>query len=342
MPLMKSFNERNPVTIAIVGTVVSVLVVLGAFYWKHLPFVNSSTSYTADFREAAGLKSGDDVRVAGVKVGNVTGISLEGTHVRVDFDVSGTWIGDQSHAAIKIKTLLGQKYLAVDPLGTRALDPSTAIPLGRTTSPYDVTTALEGLGADLGQINSTQLAKSFTALADAFRNTPSAVHASLTGLSALSKTIASRDNELAQLVQNTRKITDVLANDNPQIDALLRDGNILLQELQRRSAAITTLFNGTKALSKQLTGLVNDNNATLGPALTQLDRVTTILQNNQANLDNALRLIGPYYKLLNDAVGSGPWLDVYICGLFNSRGLPQLDATAQRNCAPQAPNGNGG
>ena len=144
------------------------------------------------------------------------------------------------------------------------------------------------------------------ALADAFRNTPSAVHASLTGLSALSKTIASRDNELAQLVQNTRKITDVLANDNPQIDALLRDGNILLQELQRRSAAITTLFNGTKALSEQLTGLVNDNNATLGPALTQLDRVTTILQNNQANLDNALRLIGPYYKLLNDAVGSGP------------------------------------
>ncbi len=280
--------------------------------------------------------------VAGVNVGNVSGISLEGTHVRVDFDVSGTWVGNQSTAAIKIKTLLGQKYLAVDPLGTASQNPSEAIPLSRTSSPYDVTTALEGLGSNLGQINSAQLGQSFRTLADAFRNTPASVRASLEGLSALSKTVASRDDELALLVRNTRKITDVLANDNPQIAALLRDGNILLHELQSRSDAITTLFNGTQALSQQLTGLVNDNNATLGPALTQLDRVTTILEQNQSNLDNALRLIGPYYNLLNNAVGNGRWLDVYICGLFTRRGLPQLNATAQRNCAPQAPTGNGG
>jgi phospholipid/cholesterol/gamma-HCH transport system substrate-binding protein len=339
---MKSFNERNPVTIAIVGSIVAVLIALGAFYWKHLPFVNSSTGYSADFTEAAGLKTGDDVRVAGVKVGDVTAIALQGAHVHVSFDVSSTWIGDQSTAEIKIKTLLGQKFLAVDPLGTQSLDPARTIPLTRTSSPYDVTTALEGLGSDLGQIDSTQLARSFETLADAFRNTPASVHASLKGLSALSQTIASRDQELAQLVQNTRQLTDVLANNNPQIDALLRSGNVLLRELQSRSAAITTLFNGTRDLSQQLTGLVNDNNATLGPALTQLDRVTTILQRNQANLDNALRLIGPYYNLLNNAVGNGRWLDVYICGLFTSRGLPQLDATAQRNCAPHAPTGNGG
>lgn len=339
---MKSFNERNPVTIAVVGSIVSVLVVIGAFYWNHLPFVNTTTGYSAEFPEAAGLRAGDDVRVAGVKVGTVTGIALSGTHVQVTFNVSDTWIGNDSRADIKIETLLGQKYLAVEPLGTRALDPSTPIPLHRTSSPYDVTTALEGLGSDLGQINSTQLAKSFTALADAFRNTPASVRASLKGLSALSKTIASRDDELALLVQNTRRITDVLANDNPQIDKLLTDGNVLLSELRSRSAAITTLLDGTKSLSAQLIGLVNDNNTTLAPALTQLNRVATILQTNQQNLDNALRLIGPYYSLLNDAVGNGRWLDVYICGLFNRRGLPQLNSSAQRNCAPQAPTGNGG
>jgi phospholipid/cholesterol/gamma-HCH transport system substrate-binding protein len=342
MKPVKSFNERNPVTIAIVGMIVFVLVALGAFYWKHLPFVSSATGYHADFHEAAGLRSGDDVLVAGVKVGNVTGVSLEGTHVRVDFDVSSTWVGDQSTAAIKIKTLLGQKFLAVDPLGTTSLDPSKPIPLRRTSSPYDVTTALEGLGSDLGQINSAQLAQSFRALADAFRNTPASVRAGLKGLSALAKTVASRDDELALLVRNTRRITDVLATDNPQINALLRDGNILLRELQSRSAAITALFNGTQELSQQLIGLVNDNNTTLGPALTQLDRVTTILSQNQANLDNALRLIGPYYNLLNNAVGNGRWLDVYICGLFTRGGLPELGASAQRDCAPQAPTGNGG
>jgi phospholipid/cholesterol/gamma-HCH transport system substrate-binding protein len=172
-------------------------------------------------------------------------------------------------------------------------------------------------------------------MADAFRNTPSVVRASLNGLSRLSQTIASRDNALALLVQNTRRITAVLSQNNPHIDALVRDGNLLLRELQGRSAAITTLLTGTQKLSAQLIGLVHDNNASLSPALAQLSRVTDILQRNQGNLDNALRLIGPYYTLLNDAVGNGPWLDVYLCGLFAANGDPQLNSTAQRNCAPQ-------
>ena len=59
--------------------------------------------------------------------------------------------------------------------------------------------------------------------------------------------------------------------------------------------------------------------------------MTTILEQNQSNLDNALRLIGPYYNLLNNAVGNGRWLDVYICGLFTRRG----DPAAERHRAAQ-------
>jgi phospholipid/cholesterol/gamma-HCH transport system substrate-binding protein len=313
-----------------------VVVVLAAFYWKRLPLLNNSAGYHADFAEAAGLRSGDGVLVAGVSVGTVSGVSLEGDHVRVDFDVDGTWIGNRSTAAIKIKTLLGRKYLAVDPLGSTAQNPGSAIPLDRTSAPYDVTTALEGLGGRLGQIRTGQLARSFTAIADTFRHTPAVVRSSLAGLSRLSQTIASRDDALALLVQNTRRITAVLSRNDPHIDALVRDGNLLLRELQGRSAAITALLRGTQQLSRQLTGLVADNDATLGPALDQLGRITTILQRNQGNLQNALRLIGPYYSLLDDAVGNGPWLDVYLCGLFAANGDPQLNSTAQRNCAPQA------
>lgn len=331
---MRSFNERNPVTIAVVGIVVVVLVVLGVFYWQKLPFVDTGTTYHAEFSEAAGLQSGDDVTVAGVKVGTVSGVRLDGTRVRVDFKVSGTWVGNASTVAIKIKTLLGQKYLDVDPLGTQDQDAGQTIPEARTSSPYDVSTALEGLGGQLSAINTTQLAASFTALADAFRNTPAAAHASLEGIARLSQTVASRDQALAKLVQNTRQITQVLADDNPQIQGLLRDGNLLLSELQSRSTAITALFQGTQRLSKQLSGLVDDNNATLAPALTQLQRVGTILQANQANLQNALHLLGPYYSMLNDAVGTGPWLDTYICGLFTAQGTPQLNPTAQRDCSP--------
>lgn len=337
---MKSFNERNPVTIAVVGLVAIALVCLGAFYWKHLPLINSATGYAANFPEAAGLKSGDDVRVAGVKVGSVSSVTLQGTHVHVGFTVSGAWVGDQSSAEIKIETLLGQKYLSIDPLGDKPLAAGATIPLARTIAPYDVTTALEGLGARLSTINTAQLGRSFTTLADAFRHTPRAVRASLHGLTALSRTIASRDQALTLLLHNTRQLTDIIATDDPQIGALVHDGNVLLQELQARSAAITALLSGTLRLSAQLTGLVRDNTATLHPALAQLDRVTTILENNQANLGNALRLLGPYYSLLTDALGNGRWLDTYICGLFTLHDVPQLNSTAQRNCAPRAPAGS--
>ncbi len=93
------------------------------------------------------------MRVAGVKVGKVTGVSLDGDRVKVRFKVKDTWVGDRSTAAIKIKTLLGEKYLAVDPLGPAAQNPDQTIPASRTVSPYDVTQALSGLADTVGRID---------------------------------------------------------------------------------------------------------------------------------------------------------------------------------------------
>jgi phospholipid/cholesterol/gamma-HCH transport system substrate-binding protein len=339
MPRMKSFSERNPVIIAVVGIVVLALLFAGTFYSQDLPVIGSGPTYSADFTEAAGLKAGDEVRVAGVKVGQVRSVGLQGTHVLVKFRVKNAWLGDQSTAAIKIKTLLGQKYLAIDPEGSNKLRTSDAIPLSRSTSPYDVTEAFETLGSTVGQIDTKQLAQSFQTIADTFKNTPSSVKGVLTGLTALSKTISSRDAQLATLFANTKQITNTLVSRDDQFAALINDGNQLLTELNDRRDAITSLLSGTQALGTQLSGLVADNDKTLGPALDQLDKVTTILQQNQTNLDNALRLVGPYYGLVNNALGNGRWLDTYICGLFDKNNNPILSATADRTCAPKAPGG---
>ena len=80
----------------------------------------------------------------------------------------------------------------------------------------------------------------------------------------------------------------------------------------------------------QVAGLVRDNDKTLGPALTQLTKVTKILSSNRKNLDGALRLIGPYYSLLSDATGSGQWVDIYLCGLFTKSGTPVLGGGRNR------------
>ena len=134
--------------------------------------------------------------------------------MKVAFKVKDTWVGNASTVAIKIKTLLGEKYLAVDPLGAKDQDPARTIPESRTVSPYDVTDAFNGLANTVGQLDTDQLAQSFQDIANAFGNTAPDVHSTLQGLAALSETISSRDNQLSQLLANTKQITGDLANED--------------------------------------------------------------------------------------------------------------------------------
>ncbi|EWM15530.1 ABC transporter substrate-binding protein [Kutzneria sp. 744] len=327
---VKPFRERNPLIIGAVGLTVIALLMLAAFFADDLPIIGGGTTYSADFSEAAGLVPGNEVRVAGVKVGKVRSVSLDGDHVRIDFRVDDAWVGDQTTAAIKIKTLLGQKYLALDPLGAKALDPGTAIPRNHTLSPYDVNEAFNGLATTVDQVDTNQLAQSFEVLSQTFANTPQDVKTALNGLSALSKTISSRDQQLAQLLSNTNQITKTISDRDKEFQTLLSDGNLLLQELRNRESAITQLLTGTKALSAQLSGLVNDNQAQLQPALQQLEKVTTVLERNQANLSKGIADLAPFYRVFANTLGSGRWFDTYICGLLP----PSIGPINPEGCSP--------
>ncbi|MCP2165867.1 MCE family protein [Goodfellowiella coeruleoviolacea] len=308
--------RRDPITTGVVGLTVLGLLVLAAVNTDDLPIIGGGTTYTAEFSEAAGLSPGNEVRVAGVKVGKVTGVGLAGDHVRVTFRVTDAWIGDRTTAAIKIKTLLGQKYLAVDPQGSQPLDPAAPIPRDRTIAPYDVQEAFNGLAATVGQIDTKQLADSFTVLSQTFAGTSDEVKGALDGLSALSQTIASRDDQLAALLANTRQLSGTLADRDAQFEQLLADGNRLLDEVRTRRDAISALLTGTQNLSTELSGLVADNSAQLAPALEQLDEVTDVLRRNQDNLNRGIADLAPFYRLFANTLGNGRWFDVYICGLL--------------------------
>lgn len=323
LPHLKPMRERNPIAVCLAGLVVLALLGTLAYRADDLPFVGGGTSYTADFTEGAGLRSGNEVRVAGVKVGKVTGVALDGARVKVTFRVKDVWVGNASTAAISIRTLLGEKFLALDPLGTGRQNPGKRIPASRTTSPYDVTQAFTGLGRTFEEIDSDQLAKSFQAVSDTFQNTPDHVRGAAEGLSDLSRTISSRDTELAQLLRGSKKLTRTLKGQRDDFTALLADGNLLLGEIRKRRTAIHQLFTGTRDLGTELTGVVDDNDKQLGPTLQALDRVTDVLLKNRKRLDKALKVAGPYYRLVGNTLGNGHWFDSYLCGLVPPRYLSQ-------------------
>jgi phospholipid/cholesterol/gamma-HCH transport system substrate-binding protein len=322
-PRIKPFRSRNPIAVGAVTALVMALIGSATFFSDDLPVIGGGTTYKAEFREAAGIKPNDEVRVAGVKVGEVTDVRLAGDHVEVLFRVKDTWVGNRTTAAIKIKTLLGQKNLVLDPVGNGELDPAQPIPLDRTSSPYDVTAVFNDLAGTVGAIDTGQLAQAFRTLSDTLgASAPQDVRAAFDGVAALSKTLASRDEELVKLFQNTNQVSKTLGGRAEQIQALIRDGNTLLTELNARKDAIAKLLSGVRNLAIQLRGLVAENQKTLGPALDQLDRVATVLQRNQGKLEDSLRLAGPFYRLLGNAVGNGRWIDTYICGLIPTGDTP--------------------
>jgi phospholipid/cholesterol/gamma-HCH transport system substrate-binding protein len=313
-------GTRNPVATAIIGLLVVALVVVVAFNWPAI--FGGGTTYRAEFREAAGLESGDMVTVAGVEAGRVDEVELAGDRVLVSFTVTDAWVGDRTSASIEIRTLLGAKTLALDPQGEEELAPDRTIPLARTSSPFDVVEAFDGLSGTIDQIDTGQLAQSLDTLADTFRDTPPEVRGALDGLSRLSTTIASRDEEIRTLLAGTHELSRTLADRNVEVEKLLKDGNLLLGELQRRREEISRLLDGTIALSEQLRGLVADNREQLKPTLEQLDKVAALLQRNKDALGSGIRDLAVFVRLFANATGNGEWFDNYVCGLVPPALLP--------------------
>jgi phospholipid/cholesterol/gamma-HCH transport system substrate-binding protein len=311
---MKPFRERNPVPIGAIGLAVIIGMLLLAFNASRLPFLNSGTTYHADFADASGLKKGDDVRVAGVKVGTVTGVNLDGAKVKVDVRVdSGLHVGVDSRAEIKIKTLLGQKYVALSPAGAGSL--AGDIPLARTTTPLDVTAAFNGLGQRAGEIDTQQLGKAFDTIAATFKDTPPYVHSSLRGLQRLSTSIASRDNELHALLARANGVTQTLASRDAQVAKLINDSNLILQTVYQQRAVVHRLLIDTAAVSRQLSDLVRENRAVIGPALNHLHQTLHILQANQDNLDETIHLAAPFIRDFTDVLGNGRWFETVLWNL---------------------------
>ncbi|WP_020665103.1 MCE family protein [Amycolatopsis benzoatilytica] len=293
-----------------------------------LPVIGDGTGYAAEFSEAAGLEKGNDVRVAGVKIGRVSQVSLDGASVRVAFRVAGAWLGDRTSASIRIKTVLGQKYLALDPAGVGSLDPRTPIPRDRTTVPYDVLPAFRQLATTVDQIDTTQLAHSFRALSDTFAHTPGDVRGALAGLSRLSDTLATRDAKLARLWAGARTASTTLADRDAQLTRLMTDGNRLLAEVQRREAAVQSLLTGARRLGTELSGLVADNDRELGPTLTQLDQLTALLERDRDSIAAGIRKMAPFVRFATNLSGNGRWIDGYLCGLV----LPSVGPLNEGGC----------
>jgi phospholipid/cholesterol/gamma-HCH transport system substrate-binding protein len=151
-----------------------------------------------------------------------------------------------------------------------------------------------------------------TTLADLTRNTPEEFRAALSGVSRLSANIADKSERINLLLTNLERVSTVLNERDDDIIALMKESDTLFQALVARREAVHDLLVSTSRLSTELSALVTQTRADLKPALTQLNDVVGILNKNEDNIDNSLRLMAPFYRVFTNTLGNGPWFDTYI------------------------------
>ncbi|HWD56412.1 MAG TPA: MCE family protein [Acidimicrobiales bacterium] len=308
---MKRFSERNHVALAVVGSALLVVVALGAINFSKLPLINDHTGYGAAFADSAGLAAGDPVSVAGVDVGTVSGLSLSGSHVLVQFTVqNGVHLGGRTAAAAKVLTPLGQEYLDLEPAGTGQMAAGAVIPETRTQETQTIVSTIRA-GANVVQgINLQQLEQALVVTNQDLEAVPPGATADLLkGLSQLSNVIASRSGELAQLVQNVSQLTATLQQHGSQLFTLIGQSDLVLQVLNQRHAAIDQLLKSTASLTQQLQALLASHQAQIGPLLGDLQTVSGVLAKDGTDIAAAIPLLAAANKYLANVTGSGAFGD---------------------------------
>ena len=323
---MKFFSERNPVIVGAIGIALTVGALLIAVNYKQLPFVNPVNRFSAYFAEAGGIQNGAAVQVSGLRVGQVTDIKLDGARVVIDFDVAEhVRLGERAEAAIKTKSLLGAKVLELTPRGQGQL--TTAIPIDRTTPPYQLPDALGDLTTTISGLNTDQLSDSLNTLAQTFHDTPPDVRAAMQGLAAFSQTLNDRDAQLRDLLTHAANASAVLSERAGQVATLVSDTNALLVQLRTQSAALDQISHNISAVSQQISGLVAENRDTLKPALDKFNGVLKIVDDRKDKVQQSIKLLNAYGMSLGESVSSGPFFKAYVANLLPGQFIqPFVDA----------------
>src|SRR5271157_1637950 len=312
---MRSLQPSNRVRIGVMGTLILTLVVVVGQSFTSAPMLFAQPSYYGQFANTGQLNKGDKVRITGVVVGKVEGLKIDGDHVAIKFFIGSNTIGTESRLAIKTDTILGRKVLEIEPRGTQMLRPGGVLPLGQTTTPYqlyyanfEITKAATGWNIDT-------VKQSLNVLSQTVNQTYSHLSPALDGLAKFSDTIGKRDEQIKHLLAQANKVASVLGDRSEQINRLLVNSKTLLAAFNERGRAIDTLLGNISAFSAQVQGFINDN-PNLNPVQEQLHAISDVLVARKDDLAQTLTYVSQFAASLGESVASGPYFKIVLSNLL--------------------------
>src|SRR6185312_2858858 len=327
---MRTLQGSDRVRNGLMGIVILLLVVGVGQSLTSVPMLFATPTYYAQFKDAGGIHPGDYVQIAGVRVGQVRDLEIQGDHIVVGFTLGSTQIGKESRASIRTDTILGRKNIEIEPRGSYKLSANGTLALGQTTTPYqiydaffDVTKAASGWDIDT-------VKRSLNVLTQTIDETYPHLSDALKGVERFSDTIGKRDQQIDQLLANANKIAGILGNRSEQVNRLLVNAQTLLAAINERGQAITYLLERVDAFSAQVTAFIKEN-PNINNVLEQLRTISDILVQRKADLADTLTTLAKFTASLGEAIASGPYFKVMLVNLLPYQLLqPFVDAAFKK------------
>ena len=267
--------------------------------------------YSADLPDAAGVRPGDDVRVAGIGVGEVRAVAAAGDRVHVDFRLDrDVPLTVDTRTEVKLATLLGKRYLNLTPGRGQRLAEGDNVDLSHAYGSYTLERFWIEHGGDVGQFDTGALSKAVDVLARDLSGSPSANRDALDGLSDLSEIAQRRDAQVARLLRMTRSVTGEAVAQRKQLVQLMTRGDKVFRMVEKRKEAIDDLLRDGRALVIQLTDMAERNQVPMTSAMTDLRTVLGTLVKHRDDLAATLKRADPALRLYVNSAGDGPWLGV--------------------------------
>ena len=298
-----------------------VMAVLTAFLF--LVFSDTRTGaaneYSAVFKDASRLKSGDTVRVAGIRVGTVKDVELQADRsVLVTFDADkNTVLTTGTQAAIRYLNLVGDRYLELvdTPDSTQIVPACGQIPEDRTAPALDLDVLLGGLKPVIQGLNPEDVNGLTTSLIQILQGQGGTLDSLFSRTSSFSNSLADNNQVIEELIVDLRTVLDTLAKDGDEfsgaIDKLEQLVSGLSADRDPIATAITSLDNGTASLAD----LLGRGRAPLANTVDELNRLAPLVDNDLDRLDATLQRLPEIYRKLARVGSYGAWFPYYICGI---------------------------
>lgn len=304
----------------------------------NISFASTST-YDAVFTDATGVNKGDDVRIAGVKVGTVKDIEItDRDQATVSFTVQDdTPLTRSTRATIRFRNLVGQRYLSLDPSmgGAARLEPGDVIPLSQTAPALDLTVLFNGFKPLFQALSPADINQLSFEIVQVFQGEGGTLESLLGHTASVTNTLAARDEVIGALIVNLNQVLDHLADRDDQLSDLIITFRDFVSGLKDDRRAILGSLEGISELSVETADLVQGIRSPLVQDIKQLRRFAGNVEDNKAELDRALQVLPIKINKIGRTATYGSFFNFYLCDFTGKVMLPG-DVTVPINYATPA------